>query len=234
MNGIHDMGGMHGFGRVEREPKEPVFHAEWEGRVLGVSRACSAQKIFNIDESRHAIERMPPEDYLASSYYERWLDRNVRLLVEKGVITREELERRMAVLAQGRDPAPSHADPSLIARMLRALTARPRFRQPGPPPHFAPGDHVITRRDAPRGHTRLPRYARGKHGVIHHVHGSYIFPDANAHGAGEQSHPLYSVRFEAVELWGVSAEPRACVHLDLWERYLEAAPPAPTTGRNET
>ena len=234
MNGIHDMGGMHGFGRVEREPKEPVFHAEWEGRVLGVSRACSAQKIFNIDESRHAIERMSPEDYLASSYYERWLDRNVRLLVEKGVITREDLERRMAVLAQGRDPAPSHADPSLIARMLRAHTARPHFRQPGPPPHFAPGDHVITRCDAPSGHTRLPRYARGKHGVVHHVHGSYIFPDTNAHGEGEQSHPLYSVRFEAVELWGVSAEPRACVHLDLWERYLEAAPPAPATGRNET
>jgi nitrile hydratase beta subunit len=234
MNGIHDMGGMHGFGRVEREPDEPVFHAEWERRVLGLSRACSAQKIFNIDEGRHAIERMAPEDYLASSYYERWLDRNIRLFVEKGVITRDELERRMAVLSQGRDPAPSHADPGLIARMLRRFTARTHFRQPGPPPRFAPGDRVITRRDAPRGHTRLPRYARGKHGVIHHAHGSYIFPDTNAHGEGEQPHPLYSVRFEAVELWGASAEPRTCVHLDLWERYLEAAPPAPATRRNET
>lgn len=234
MNGIHDMGGMHGFGRVEREPNEPVFHAEWEGRVLGVNRACIAQKIFNQDEGRHGIERMPPMDYLASSYYERGLDRNVRLLVEKGVITREELERRMAVLAQGRDPAPSHEDPDLVARMLRRFKARPSYRQPGPPPHFAPGDHVITRCDAPSGHTRLPRYARGKHGVIHHVHGSYIFPDTNAHGEGQQSHPLYSVRFEAVELWGVSAEPRACVHLDLWEHYLEAAPPAPAAGRNKT
>ena len=234
MNGIHDMGGMHGFGRVEREANEPVFHAEWEARVLGVNRACSAQKIFNIDEGRHAIERMPPTAYLSSSYYERWLDRTVRLLVEKGVITREELERRMEALAQGRDPAPSHEDPRLIARMLRRFTARPHYRQPGPPPRFAPGERIVTRRDAPHGHTRLPRYARGKHGVIHHVHGSFIFPDSNAHGKGEQPHPLYSVRFEAAELWGASAEPRACVHLDLWERYLEAGPPAPMTERNRT
>jgi len=223
MNGIHDMGGMHGFGRVEREANEPVFHAAWEGRVLGLTRACSAQHIFNIDESRHAIERMAPIDYLASSYYERWLDRNVRLLVEKGVITREELERRMAQLAGGSDPAPPHSDAKLLDRMLRRLKERTPFRQPGPPPSFTPGDRVLTRRDAPAGHTRLPCYARGKHGVIARVHGSYIFPDTNAHGKGEQPHPLYSVRFDAAELWGTSAEPRASVHLDLWERYLEPA-----------
>src|SRR5882762_46480 len=118
------MGGMHGFGRVQREENEPVFHAPWEGRVLGISRACSVQQIFNIDESRHAIERMEPVDYLRSSYYERWLDRNIRLLVEKGVITREELERRMAQLASGRDPAPAHTDPDLQARMVRTLNER--------------------------------------------------------------------------------------------------------------
>lgn len=233
MNGIHDMGGMHGFGRVVREANEPVFHAAWEGRTLGLSRACSAQKLFNIDESRHAIERMAPADYLAASYYERWLDRTVRLLVEKGVITREELERRMARLAGGpAAPAPHHEDPDLLARMLRALTARPHYRQPGPPPRFGMGDHVVTRHDAPVGHTRLPRYARGRRGVVAAVHGSYIFPDTNAHGEGEQPHPLYSVRFAAVELWGASAEPRACVHLDLWERYLEPAASASTGGRS--
>jgi nitrile hydratase len=227
MNGIHDMGGMHGFGRVDREENEPVFHAAWEGRVLGITRACSVQHLFNIDESRHAIERMAPLDYLGSSYYERWLDRNVRLLVEKSVITREELERRMAQLAGDDDPAPPHADPKLLARMLRTTKERTHFRQPGPPPRFAIGDRVLTRNDAPVGHTRLPRYARGKHGVIARVHGSFIFPDSNAHGQGEQSHPLYSVRFDAAELWGVSAEARAPVHVDLWERYLEPAAFAP-------
>src|SRR5439155_865458 len=175
----------------------PVFHAAWEGRVFGLTRACSVQHLFNIDESRHAIERMAPIDYLASSYYERWLDRNVRLLVEKGVITHEELERRMAQLAGGSDPAPPHSDPKLLEGMLRATRERTRYRQPGPPPRFATGDCVLTRNDAPVGHTRLPRYARGKPGVIARVHGSFIFPDTNAHGQGEQSHALYSVRFDA-------------------------------------
>src|SRR5262245_57847358 len=149
MNGIHDMGGMHGFGRVEREEGEPVFHAPWEARVLGLSRACSAREIFNIDEGRHAIERMAPADYLASSYYERWLDRNVRLLVEKGVITREALERRMAQLAGGKDPSTPHFDPKLLDRMLRVTQERTPYRRPGPAPRFALGDRVLPRHDAP-------------------------------------------------------------------------------------
>src|SRR3989454_3939140 len=151
MNGIHDMGGMHGFGRVEREPTEPVFHAAWEGRVFGLTRACSVQHLFNIDESRHAIERMAPIDYLASSYYERWLDRNVRLLVEKGVITHEELERRMAQLAGGSRPPPPHSPPKLPERMLRATRAGPHHRPPRPPPRVATGDFGLPRHDAPPG-----------------------------------------------------------------------------------
>src|SRR2546427_11569423 len=99
MNGIHDMGGMHGFGRVEREKNEPVFHAAWEGRGFGLTRAY--RHLFNIDESRHAIERMAPIDYLGSSYYQRWLDGNVRLLVGKGVVTRGELGPRPAQLPRG-------------------------------------------------------------------------------------------------------------------------------------
>jgi nitrile hydratase len=160
MNGIHDMGGMHGFGRVDREENEPVFHAAWEGRIFGLTRAFRAQHLLNIDESRHAIERMAPINYLGSSYYERWLDANVQLLVEKGVITREELERRMAQLARGDDPAPPHRDPKLLDRMLRATKERPHFRQPGPPPRFVTGDRILPRSDPPVGHTRLPRYAR--------------------------------------------------------------------------
>ena len=227
MNGIHDMGGMHGFGRIERELNEPVFHEPWEGRVFGLTVLSGRQRLRNIDEFRHAIERMAPVDYLGSSYYERWLDSTLRLLVEKGVITREALERRMAELASGPDPAPPHSDPGLLARMVHGLTARTRFRQPGPPPRYALGDHIVTHHDAPVGHTRLPRYAHGKLGVIVCVHGSFIFPDTNAHGEGAQPHSLYSVRFEATELWGATAESCAPVHLDLWERYLE---PTPHTG----
>jgi nitrile hydratase subunit beta len=229
VNGIHDMGGMHGFGRIEREPSEPVFHEPWERRVFGLAAAYRSQRLCNIDEMRHAIERMGPVDYLGSSYYERWLDSSLRLLVEKGVITLEALERRMAQLASGPDPAPPHSDPELLARMVRNLKARSPFRQPGPPPRFALGDHIVTRHDVPVGHTRLPRYARGKPGVIVHVHGSFIFPDTNAHGQGAQPHPLYSVRFEAAELWGATAEPGAPVHLDLWERYLEPIAPTRST-----
>jgi len=216
------MGGMHGFGRLKREPNEPVFHAPWERRTFGLAVACRIQRHGNIDEFRHAIERMAPVDYLGSSYYERWLESTLRLLVEKGVITREALERRMAELTSGPDPAPPHSDPELLARMVRRLKARTPFRQPGPPPRYALGEHVVTRHDAPVGHTRLPRYARGKLGVIVCVHGSFIFPDTNAHEQGAQPHPLYSVRFEAAALWGGTAEPRAPVHLDLWERYLES------------
>jgi nitrile hydratase subunit beta len=229
VNGIHDMGGMHGFGRIEREPNEPVFHEPWERRVFGLTVACGSQR--NMDEFRHAVERMAPVDYLGSSYYERWLDSTLRLLVEKGVITREALERRMAQLASGPDPAPPHSDPELLARMVRRRKARTPFRQPGPPPRYALGDHIVTRHDAPVGHTRLPRYARGKLGVIVRVHGSFIFPDTNAHGQGAQPHPLYSVRFEAAELWGATAEPCAPVHLDLWERYLQSTAPTRSTSR---
>jgi len=139
----------------------------------------------------------------------------------------EATRRRMAQLAGGGDPAPPHRDPKLLDRMLRATKERTHFRQPGPPPRFAAGDRVFTRTDAPEGHTRLPRYARGKYGVIDAVHGTFIFPDTNAHGQGEQSHALYSVRFDANDLWGASAEPCSPVHLDLWERYLEPAGAAP-------
>src|SRR5262245_40628519 len=155
------MGGMHGFGRVEREPNEPVFHAPWERRVYGLTVTCGSQRLRNTDEFRHAIERMAPVDYLGSSYYERWLDSTLRLLVEKGVITREALERRMAELASGPDPAPPHSDPELLARMVRRLKARTPFRQPGPPPRYARGEHVVTRHDAPVGPPRPPAHPRG-------------------------------------------------------------------------
>lgn len=222
MNGVHDLGGMHGFGRVEREENEPVFHSDWERRVYAISRAMGYAGISNIDEGRHAIERMDPADYLASSYYERWLDGRSRLLLEKGVITARELEDRQAYFAEHPDAsapaAVKESPPPTPAEQM--VTGAGYVREPTGSPRFAPGERVVTRVMQPKGHTRLPRYARGKRGVIEHHHGTHVFPDTHAHGLGEQPQPLYSVRFEATELWGEAAEPNQTVNLDLWERYL--------------
>jgi nitrile hydratase subunit beta len=221
MDGVHDMGGMHGFGRVQPEENEPVFHADWERVVYGISRALRIQGLVNIDESRHAIERMPPADYLASSYYERWLAACERLAIEKGIVTADELERRVALLREQPDaPLPERQDPSLVEVLRRTPSGREAYEREGPAPRFAVGDRVLTRNTHPTGHTRLPRYARGKHGTIHQVWGDYVFPDAHAYGQGEQPQPLYSVRFEADELWGDSADGRGTIYIDLWESYL--------------
>jgi nitrile hydratase subunit beta len=222
VNGVHDMGGMHGFGPVEREDNEPVFHAEWEKRVVGINRSAQARRIYNIDEFRHGIERMAPAEYLEASYYERWLATVERNLVEKGLISPEELEAKVAELRDRPDAEPPRReDPALAERIATRLRRRPQFRRDGAAePRFKVGEPVVTRNTHPTGHTRLPRYARGKRGVIAHLHGVYVFPDTNAHGQGEQPQPLYSVRFDARELWADSAEPGACVHLDLWESYL--------------
>jgi nitrile hydratase len=222
MNGVHDMGGMHGFGPVVREAHEPVFHGDWERRVQGVMRTALARGLYNLDEMRHGIERMAPAAYLAASYYERWLAAAERLLAEKGVVRPAELEARVALLAADPDaPLPRSEDPAFVERMRARLTARPSYEREGPAPRFAVGDRVRARNLHPTGHTRLPRYARGKRGVIHALRGCHIFPDTHAHGQGEQPRPLYSVRFEARELWGESAEAGGGVYLDLWESYLE-------------
>jgi nitrile hydratase beta subunit len=224
MNGVHDMGGMHGFGPVEREAHEPVFHHPWEAAVYAINRAMGQAGIRNIDESRYAIERMDPAEYLVSSYYERWLDSEIRSLLEKGVISAEELEQREAFFAERPDAPATAALSAPIPPPREPFTVRlPGYeREPAVPPRFAPGDRVLTRNTQPKGHTRLPRYARSKRGVIEFVHGTYVFPDSNALGLGEQPQPLYSVRFEASELWGDSAEPHQTVNLDLWESYLLA------------
>ena len=228
MNGVHDLGGMHGFGPVRREENEPVFHAEWEGVIMAIVRATRAQGIYNIDESRYGIERMPPAEYLSSSYYERWLASAVRNLTEKGVISPEELDARTASLRQQPDAPLPPGDPGVTRRILNGLRRRTSFEREGPPPRFKVGDAALTRNMHPKGHTRLPRYARGKRGVIRRVHGVFVFPDTNATGQGEQPQPLYSVEFEAGELWADAAEPRTRVYLDLWESYLE--PVAEPTG----
>lgn len=220
MNGAHDMGGMHGFGPVLREENEPLWHAPWERTVVGMMQALRGrQRIFNIDEMRRGIEAMPPADYLSATYYERWLVSLETLLVEKGVLTPAEIATRAEQYRVHPDTPPPLPPASGLSEPPPVPTAHP-YRRAGGPPRFRPGDRVITRNMHPPGHTRLPRYARGKRGVIERVHGVFVFPDTNAHGQGESPQPLYSVRFRARELWGDAAEPNAHVNLDLWESYL--------------
>jgi nitrile hydratase subunit beta len=225
MNGVHDMGGMHGFGPIPIERDEPVFHEPWEGRVYALGAAGSLGMFPNIDASRHALETLPPEVYLSSSYYERWLYRAELRLVEMGVITAEELKARVEQYRADPDlPVPRRSDPEIEARARRRFERPQSLHQPdGTPPRFEAGDRVRTKNINPAGHTRLPRYARGKLGVIHRVHGIHVFPDTNAHGMGPQPQGIYSVRFEARELWGDDADGPGHVHLDLWDSYLEPA-----------
>lgn len=205
MNGVHDMGGMHGFGRVVAEHSEPVFHARWEGKVRAIVDRTYG-KYFNWDEFRRVMERMPPDAYLRASYYEKWLYAIEAILKEKGVVTTDEL-------ASGQPSAP----PPPPTRKLD----RPRQTS-----RFKAGDRVITRNLNPQGHTRLPRYARGKRGVIRTHQGSFPLPDSNAHGKGPDWQPCYAVEFDARELWGAEAKLGDRVCIDLWESYLEPEAPA--------
>ena len=217
MNGVHDMGGMHGMGPITPETDEPVFHEPWEGRIFALNRATMALGKWNIDASRHSIERIPPADYLRTSYYEKWLAGLVTRLEESGLVTPAELE-------SGRPaPAAAKATPPLTAeRVAATVTERGWFERPvNAPPRFAIGQPVRAMKINPTGHTRLPRYARGRIGIIDRVHGAHVFPDDNAHFRGENPQHLYSVRFSARELWGDAAPPRDAVNIDLWEDYLE-------------
>jgi nitrile hydratase len=215
MNGVHDMGGMHGFGPIVREVNEPLFHAPWETRVFGITEL--SDDFFNIDAFRHGIERMEPAHYLRAPYYERWLATVELNLIEGGFLTGEELDARTELLRE----RPEGALPRDVAIAIVPEAPEQRPASSLPVSRFAMGDAVVTRNVHRTGHTRLPRYARGKRGVIQRLHGAQTFPDSNAHGLGENPQPLYSVCFDARELWGDSAEPCQTVSLDLWESYLE-------------
>src|SRR5688500_2877284 len=208
MNGVHDLGGMHGFGPIEREDNEPALHAEWEKAVFIMPTIGLMKRFYNVDEFRHAIERMGHARYLATSYYEHWLAGVETLLVEKGVLTRAELDARTAEVARNPEaPLPDRRDPELLEQVMRLTrTGTAHKSLLAPAPRFVPGDAVVTRTSQPAGHTRLPRYARGRRGHIHAVHGVYTLPDAHAHGRGRCPEPLYSVGFDAAELWGETAE----------------------------
>ena len=219
MNGAQDLGGMMGFGRIAFEPDEPWFHAPWERKAFGLTLAMGATGAWNLDMSRHARESLPPAEYLSSSYYEIWLKGVEKLAVGQGLVSPEELAGGRALT----EPAP-------IKKVLKAeevesvLSRGARADRPAEQPaRFSEGERVVARNMHPAGHTRLPRYARGKHGVVEIVHGAFIFPDSHAHGQGENPQWLYTVRFSGRELWGEEADPNVVVSIDAWESYLEPA-----------
>ena len=217
MNGVHDMGGMQGMGPLEYEKDEPVFHEPWEARVFALRRAMGAWGRWNIDIVRHSVERLPPDEYLRTSYYERQFLAFIELLIERGFLSRVEAEHGQP------DAGSAKSTPALSPQIAAALISKgiPVTRDVARAPAFRAGQTVRTRNMHPQGHTRLPRYARGKRGTIERGHGVHVFPDTNAHGLGENPQHLYSVRFAARELWGESVPARDSVYLDLWEDYLE-------------
>jgi nitrile hydratase len=219
MNGAQDLGGQMGFGPVMPEPDEPPFHAEWERRALAVTLACGAMGHWSIDDSRHARETLHPVDYLTSSYYEIWIKALEKLLAREGFVSAEELSAGRS-LAVARKP-----DRVLPAGEVAAALARgsPADRPATVSARFAVGDRVRTVNDHPAGHTRLPRYARGRLGRIERVHGAHVFPNAHAHGLGECPQWLYTVAFDGRELWGRAADPALTVSIDAWESTLEPA-----------
>jgi nitrile hydratase len=219
MNGVHDMGGMMGFGGVTPETDEPVFHAEWERRAFALTIAAAATGGWTLDEARFARERTAPEAYLSSSYYEIWMSGLERLLLERGLVSADELKAGSA-----RSKSPRHARVLTADRVAAAMSrGGPTARPMSAPPLFAIGEAVVAANRHPAGHTRLPRYVRGRTGTVTHWRGGHVFADSNACGGGEAPQHLYTVSFPACEIWGPGADGSAIISVDAFESYLESA-----------
>ncbi|MBV8698390.1 nitrile hydratase subunit beta [Bradyrhizobium sp.] len=217
MNGVHDMGGMDGFGKVEPEPNEPVFHAEWESRVLAMVRAMGAAGAYNIDMSRFYREILPPDVYLASSYYKKWLLGLEDLLIDQGLVDAEEI-----MMGHALEPARALKRGKFTLDDVERIMVRGKFERPAQAPaKFKIGDRARARNIHPATHTRLPRYVRGRVGVVERVHGCHVFPDSAAQEAGENPQWLYTIVFEGTELWGADSDPTVKVSIDAFEPYLE-------------
>jgi nitrile hydratase len=219
MNGVHDMGGMDGFGKVEIEPNEPVFHEKWEGRVMALVRAMGAAGAFNIDTSRFYREALPPHVYLSSSYYKKWLLGFENLLIDEGFIAVDEVKAGHT-LKETKAPRRGKFTLGDVERIM----VRGKFgRDAQAPAKFKAGDRVRAKNINPVTHTRLPRYVRGHVGVVELNHGCQVFPDSAATGAGDDPQWLYTVVFTGIELWGADADPTVTVSVDAFEPYLEPA-----------
>jgi len=218
MNGAHDLGGMHGFGQVEIEKNEPVFHFPWEKRAFALTLASGFHGKWNLDMSRYAREQMPPAEYLATTYYEHWLFGLQKLLVEQQLVTAIELQTGHAEAKTSELRALQVSDVESLLRKRRAARLDEDV-----PPRFRAGERVVARNINPTGHTRLPRYARGRRGVIDRDHGVFIFADTHAMSRDKKPQHCYSVRFTARELWGTDASAHDSVFVDLWDDHLDRA-----------
>ncbi|MCB1499823.1 MAG: nitrile hydratase subunit beta [Bauldia sp.] len=218
MDGIHDLGGRQGYGPIDvGEPPEP-FHAAWEARLLGIVRAFTRPGAWSIDWFRHVRECIDPADYLTRPYYDQWLQTYAAMMVDSGAATVAELATGRSASALPGMPAP--ATPESVETAKKTFA---RFdRESTAAPTFAPGDAVRTNPLGAAGHTRLPQYARDKRGRIERFRGFHILPDSNMTGKGT-AEPLYTVSFDATELWPEAGSRRDRVYLDLWESYLERA-----------
>ena len=219
MDGVHDMGGMDGFGKVEPEPDEPVFHEAWEGRVMAMNRAMGATGVWNIDVGRFSREVLPAHVYLASSYYRKWFLGLEQMLLDRGLVDADEIAAGHAL----RPGKPLKRGKFDVAAVDRVMT-RGSFSRPAPAPaRFKPGDRVRAKNIHPATHTRLPRYVRGHVGVVERLHGTHVFPDSITTGHGDDAQWLYTVRFDSRELWGPDADPTVTVSIDAFEPYLDPA-----------
>jgi nitrile hydratase beta subunit len=219
MNGVHDMGGMHGFGPMVIDPNDgPGTLAEWEKRVDLLGQVALGAGFFNLDAFRYGIELMDPARYLATPYFGRWMETIERNMIQEGAFTREELDGWIETL---RSNPEAQASPG--AKPVARPATTPGEPLPATPPRFSAGDVVMTRNINHSGHTRLPRYARLKRGVIERVYEPEPFADAGAENRSVPMQHTYRVRFDARDLWGDEAEPNAFVTLDLYDSYLEPA-----------
>jgi nitrile hydratase len=224
MNGIHDLGGMHGFGPVETDGHDELFHEDWEALAFAMQVVTiHGGNRYTLNEFRRAREQVSPEEYLTSPYYDTWLAAVERMLVEKDVVDAdallERIERFEAGEAEDPTPASGERTDELAARTLDRIHNRVDQRH-DVDPRFDPGDEVVVRNDHPEGHTRVPRYVRRCRGVVERCHGGFVLPDADAHGE-ERVEQLYTVRFDAEELWDGYSD-GTDVHIDLWESYVAA------------
>ena len=218
MNGVHDLGGMDNFGPLNIEKNEPVFHQEWERRTFGMLLSMMAAGYFKTDEVRRETELMPPADYLGADYYEKWLFSLENILLEKNVLTREELEKGKSLRQSGgmalqvppldrvqyamRNPVPVNLDMDL-------------------PRKFNVGDKIIARNINPVHHTRIPRYIRSRRGIVEQYHGIYLLPDTNAHGGPDKPQGVYNVKFSSAELWGDALPANDFIYIDLFDDYMD-------------
>jgi nitrile hydratase subunit beta len=217
MNGVHDMGGIDGFGKVEAEQSEPTFHERWEGRVMAMARAIGTNGGINIDMQRFSREILPPVTYLTSSYYEKWFLALEQSMIERSMIGKDEIDAGHSL----RQTPPLKRGMFAMKDVDRVMTRGSFARDPAAAAAFAVGDRVRAKNINPATHTRLPRYARGHTGTIERINGCHVFPDSSSQGKGDNPQWLYTVVFSGRDLWGADTDPSLKVSIEAFEPYLE-------------